>query len=362
MWARASEGDARGLSGTEAGLAALRARAETVGACRVSLLPARSAAQIVEARRAVEARALAHDPCLHPEFLAAAARHDPAFRDLALLVVWRDEELCGIFPFLPGGGLFSRRVARAPRIDPASSGAPFLVRDRAEEATEAAIAWFLDRGADLVFEDMGADAPFRNVLARAAARRAASARFVVAEPGRPGPADPGEAVANPTGAVFERAGDPAALRAAVENLLLLESREAEKAGRAALIARAGAANLVRAVTRQLARAERCRVFSLRDAAGPLAVAIALSDGERSTLWRIASDPERGGERARALLASRMAKALERGKAGALAGMGSGAPARVSCRVEPQAADRPATIARRLGERLRHAATLFSRAA
>lgn len=362
MWARGSEGAARGLSGTEATLAALRAQAATFGSCRVTLLPARSAAQLVEARRAVEARALAPDPCLHPEFLAAAARHDPALRELSLLVVWRDEELCGMFPFLPGGGLFSRRIARVPRIDPASAGAPFVVGDRAEEATEAALAWFLDRGVDLVFEDLGADAPFRGVLARVAARRGAIARFAVVEPGRTGFAGTGAAVANPTGAVFERAGEPAALRAAVENLLLLEAREAARAGRVALIERAGAANLVRAVTRQLGRAERCRVFSLRDAAGHLAVAIVLTDGERPLLWRIASDPERGGERAKALLASRVARTLERGRGGALAGVGSGVEARVSCRIEPRAAEGPAKIARRLGERLRRAATVFSRAA
>lgn len=361
MWARASEGNARGLSGTEAVLATMRARAAPLGAFRATLLPARAATQLAEAYRMVEARALATDPCLHPEFLAAAARHDPALRDLAILALWKGDELCALTPVLPGGSFLSRRVWRVPRIDDVSAGAPFVVLDQAVEAIAATLDWFADREADLVFEDMEADAPFRDALARVCARRSGTPRFVSAGHARPATGR-GDAVANPTGAVFERAGEPAALRAAVESYLLLDARETARAGRPALIERAGAANLVRAITRQLGRSDRCRVFQLRDAAGPLAVAIVLSDGERSVLWRIASDPERGGERAKGLLANRVARAVERRRDGALLGMGEGVGARVTCRVEARGSEGPAGLARRLGERLRRAAFGIARAA
>ncbi|TVR08036.1 MAG: GNAT family N-acetyltransferase [Salinarimonadaceae bacterium] len=355
MWARSSEGNERGLSGTEVALAAMRARATPVGGFRATLLPARAATQLAEAYRLAEGRALAPDPCLHPEFLAAAARHDPALRDLAILALWKGEDLCALAPILPGGWVFSRRVLRVPRIDMASAGAPFVVREQAEDVVAAALAWFADRGAEPAFEDLDADSPFRGVLERVCARRAAAARLIAAAPARPVAATPAGAGANPTGAVFERAGEPAALRAAVENYLLLEAREAARAGRTALIQQAGAANFVRAVTRQLGRAERCRVFCLRDAAGALAVGIVLTDAQRPVLWRVSCDPERGGEAAKALLANRIARAFERGRGGALVGIGPDASGRVSLRVEGRASHGPAGLARRLGERLRRAA-------
>lgn len=362
MWARSSEGGARGQSGTETALAALRARATPLGPYRATLTPARAAGPLVEAWAAAEDRALSPDPCLHPDFLAAAARHDPALRDLKLLAIWRDEALCALFPLLPGGVLFARRVWRAPRVDVAASGAPFLARDEAEAALSAALDWLAVRDDEIVFEALDAASPFRTILDLVASRRGLARRVAAPAAGRM--ADPARLVApaNPTGAVFERAGEPASLRAAVENHLLLEAREAGAAGRPAVIQQAGAANFIRAVTRQLGRAERCRVFSLRDAAGPLAVAIVLMDGGRATLWRVASDPQRGGDAAKALIAARIARAFERRQGGALARAGGAEPARVACRLSLRPAQGPAALARRLGERLRSAATVFSRAA
>lgn len=336
---------------------------DDVGDFKVELRAPRAAGDILTEWHRLEARALEPNIFAGPDFLASAATHAEALRDVKVLLLWRDGMLDGVFPLLPATGGFAARDLHVPQIETGCSGAPLVDGQRPEAVLNAACTWLSSRHSTLIFEGLDPEGPFSALLHGFA--RQSGRRLVRVEPakGRLRLELQGD-IASASGRIaFERASDPAAIRLAVEEFLVIEAQEALTQGRLALIQAPGQANLVRTVTRQLARRRDCEVFTLRIGGAAAAAALVLIEPKRGVIWRAACDPRWPEQPLRRLLNGRISKLLTR-RAAIETVFDPAIEARAlgSHRLALKPGDRPDSIARRLGERMLRSADSLAIAA
>lgn len=365
MWARTGDyGSAMGSGGVPP----LPSRkTDRIGDYDLELRAPRAAGDILVEWRALLDRALEPNFFSGPDFLAAAATHLNAFRDLKVLLLWRGNILEGAIPLASAPIGFASRDVHAPQLEVGCSGAPLIDAKRADAVLAAACSWLSARHSTVVFNALSDEGSFRASLEAFAER--SGRRLVRAEQGRRHPFSAEAAVATAVPSVtisddasvdLERALDPAAIRTAVEEYLILEAQESLVAGRLALIQQPGQANLIRTVTRQLGRSKQCQIFTLRLGGRVAASAIVLIEPGCARIWKSVYEPELRGKPIEALLESRIARLLTRrvsvGKV--LSGAGD-SPPDVICRLALKPGDKPDSIARRLGERVRKSADTLS---
>jgi CelD/BcsL family acetyltransferase involved in cellulose biosynthesis len=324
MWARAGHSAAqaaRTASQNGTGTAFDPAQYDTVraGAYRACMLPARRAECLAPAWRKVAAHALVRDPFHNPLWLAAAARHDSALRDLQLLTLWRGETLCGLFPIIHDNRLL-RRSWRMPRLAATASGAPFLLRTEAEAVFAAARSVLFARASTLAIDASPIAAPFiESASAHMTGRHATRAHAILADAARADAVSAGTALRmeNPyrtassraDGLRFRFSGEADFVRAGVEHLLDRDARDAAVTGRTALLRDVGIVNTIRTATRAMAAEKSCRIALLSEGETVHAAAIVLLAHDRAVIWHEAVDPAFAD--AASELHRRLAGALER---------------------------------------------------
>ena len=363
MWARTGGyGSAAGGGGAPTP----QRKTDRIGEYELELRAPRAAGDILSEWRALLERAVEPNFFAGPDFLAAVTTHLPAFRDLKVLLLWRGTVLEGAFPLASAPVGFGSRDVHAPQLERGCSGAPLVDGRHADAVLAAACGWLAARHAAIVFEGLSADSPFRTVLEAFAQR---SGRSLVRRWNQAGADDLPAVITAPCQSVedevatIDRALDPAAIRTAVEDYLMLEAQDALVAGRPALIQQPGEANLVRTVTRQLGRSRQCQIFTLRLEGRVAASAIVLIEPRRARVWRIVCEPEMRDCPVAALLEERISRMLSRrGVIGAVTGRSSSGGLIATCRLGLKPGDRPDSIARRLGERMLRSADRFTTAA
>ncbi len=307
MWARAGHSAAqaaRMASQNGTGTAFDPAQFDTVraGAYRACMLPARRAECLAAVWRKVAAHALVCDPFHNPLWLAAAARHENALRDLQVLTLWRGETLCGLFPIIHDNRLL-RRSWRMPRLAATASGAPFLLRTEAEAVFAAARSVLFARASTLAIDASPIAAPFiESASAHMTGRHATRAHAILADAARAGAVSAGTALGTekpyrtaPAPASAERlrfrfSGEADFVRAGVEHLLDRDARDAAVTGRTALLRDVGIVNTIRTATRAMAAEKSCRIALLSEGETVRAAAIVLLAHDRAVIWHEAVDP------------------------------------------------------------------------
>jgi hypothetical protein len=367
MWAKAG---ISGGAGADGGSAPAQAhQTDSVGGYAVEVRAPRAAGDILDEWRALEQRAIEPNLFAGPDFLAAATTHLSAFRDLKVLLLWRGSTLEGAIPLATAPMGFASRDVHAPQIEHGCSGAPLLDGKNAEAVLAAACAWLAARHATLVFEGLADDSPFRSLLQSFAERTGRRMIRTEQDFQEPGATRQAGASADDTllpanvGITLDRALDPMAIRSAVEDYLILEAQNALVQGRPALIQQPGQANLVRTVTRQLGRSKQCQVFTLRLGGRAAASAIILLEPLRARVWRFAADPQLSGHPVEELLQKRIERLLTRRiSVDALLGRGEAGAGSATYRLALKPGEKPDSIARRLGERVRKSADNLASAA
>ena len=359
MWAKA--GVSSGFAGGEGLPSSPMRKAERIGGYDLELRAPRASGDILVEWRALEQRAVEPNLFAGPDFLAAATTHLNAFRDLKVLLVWRGRRLEGAIPLTSASIGFTSREVRTPQVEYGCSGAPLLDAGNAEGVLAAACTWLASRHASIVFEGLAEDGPFRALLhgfaertGRGVLRLDQASHAAETTPLfnlAPVATLPADSAAN-----IDRALDPVAIRAAVEDYLLLEAQDALAHGRPALIQQPGQANVVRTVTRQLGRSKQCQVFTLRLGGRVAASAIILLEPGLARVWKFTADPQLRGYPVEELLKKRVERLLTRRvSVGALVGRNENAASSASYRMALKPGAKPESIARRLGERVRKSA-------
>lgn len=281
---------------------------EDISGLRLCMLPAREAESLCKAWRRVASRALVPDPFLNPLWLAAVARHDNSLRDLRILTVWRAGTLVGLFP-LRATTRFLTRGWQIPRFHPVATGAPFLLREEAEEVFAAA-CMMLGRHATTLHFDLPQTASAFAALVRSH-RLAEGTQLREGPVYKPAPRSAvAEADPQMTGTLtFHRGSDAASLREGVEHLLDCDARAAARQGRRALLHHVGTVNAIRAASRAMADDKRCQVALLRRDEEVVAAALVLFAHGRAAIWHEATDPSCPGAEThlRARLATQLAR-------------------------------------------------------
>jgi len=366
MWAKA--GVSTGFAGGEGHPSSQARKAERIGGYDLELRAPRASGDILNEWRALEQRALEPNLFAGPDFLAAATTHLNAFRDLKVLLVWRGSLLEGAIPITSASIGFTSREVRTPQVEYGCSGAPLLDARNAEGVLAAACTWLAARHASIVFEGLADDGPFGALLhgfAERTGRRVLRLEQASSHADRISPDNlaPIATLPNDASASIDRALDPVAIRAAVEDYLLLEAQDALAHGRPALIQQPGQANVVRTVTRQLARTKQCQVFTLRLGGRVAASAIILLEPGLGRIWKFAADPQLRGYPVEQLLKKRVERLLTRRvSVGALIGRTENAGMSAAYRMALRPGAKPDSIARRLGERVRKSADTLAIAA
>jgi hypothetical protein len=330
---------------------------ERLGDFEIELRAPRAAGDIIAEWRDLEERAVEPNLFAGPDFLAAATTHLNAHRDLKVLLLWGGGSLEGAIPIAG----FAAREVHVPQVEPGSPGVPLLDGKRPGAILEAACAWLGRRHSILVLQGLPAESAFV-ALTRDFARQS-DRRLTPVEPSDRNAAHRSASRLNeapdldPDGRItLDRAIDPADIRLAVEEYLVLEAQAALAAGRSAAIQLPGQANLVRTVTRQLARRRQCQVFTLRIAGRAAAAAIVVIEPRIARIWKSACDPQWPVEPLRALMSGRITKLMTRRAAiENVVDFGGDVPALASYRLALKPGEQPDGIARRLGERVRRSA-------
>ncbi len=287
---------------------------ERVGDFEIELRAPRAAGDILADFRSLETRSLERNLFAGVDFLAAAATHLADRRDLKIVLVWREGALIGAIPVLVPSAAFSAREIVSPQIVADAKGGPLLDAQNGAAILSAVCAWFARRHAAIVFEGIDENGPFARLLRDFARRLNRQLRLTGASARVPAAPEAGgrDASLAPAPVTLSRAMEPAGLRPAIEEYLILEAQAARAAGREALIQLPGHANFLRTVTRQLGRRRQCQVFGLEIDNALAATAIVLLDGTRAHVWRMASDPEMPAREAlEDMLRQRIARAFAR---------------------------------------------------
>lgn len=295
-------------------------RSSRDGPLRVEVRPLGDLDAIVEQWDGLAGRALERNIFAEPAFALTAARHLAEARSALAVLVWEDDGaagdttpaiLAGLFPVLWPRLPLTPGAVRGWRPSLAALGLPLVDQARAEAVIEAYLLFLGERGprcAGALFPMVPDNGPFAQALANVAHRgNRLMRRFDVHQRAvlRNGPTAAGvveEAVGarklkelrrqlrrlGEVGEIgFEHAREPRAVRDAVEIFLALEASGWKSNRGTAMIQDAGAAALVRTMTRELARQGRCRVDVLKAGIQPVAAAITLDAGDRAFFWKIA---------------------------------------------------------------------------
>ncbi len=366
MWAKA--GASTGSVGGEGFQSAQARKLERIGGYDLELRAPRASGDILVEWRALEQRAIEPNLFAGPDFLAAATTHLDAVRDLKVLLIWRGSLLEGAIPLTSASMGFTSREVRTPQVEYGCSGAPLLDARNAEAVLAAACTWLAARHGSVVFEGLADNGPFRALLHGFAERTGRRMLQLEQEPHAEmlPPIDnlaPAATLPADAGASIDRALDPVAIRTAIEDYLLLEAQDALAHGRPALIQQPGQANMVRTVTRQLGRSKQCQVFTLRLGGRIAASAIILLEPGLARVWKFAGDPQLRGYPVEELLKKRVERLLtRRASVGALVGRNEKAASSATYRMALKPGQKPDSIARRLGERVRKSADTLATAA
>jgi hypothetical protein len=367
MWAKTEVSGGAAAGGSLPSV--LPRKLDRIGNYDLEVRAPRSAGDILVEWRALEQRAVEPNLFAGPDFLAAATTHLGSFRDLKVLLLWRGKSLEGAIPLATAPMGFASRDVHAPQIEYGCSGAPLVDARNGEEVLAAACSWLSARHSTIVFEGLADDSPFRSLLGvfaertgRRMLRTEQEAREAFGAKASCASADRATLPAD-VGASLDRALDPVAIRGAVEDYLILEAQDALVQGRPALIQQPGQANLVRTVTRQLGRSKQCQVFTLRLEGRAAASAIILMEPGRARLWKFAADPQLCDYPVEELLQKRIERLLTRRiSVDALLGRCEGSAGSATYRLALKPGEKPDSIARRLGERVRRSADNLATAA
>jgi hypothetical protein len=265
-------------------------------------------------------RALERNIFAEPVFALMAAQHVAEAREVMAVLVWQrgrgadaPPRLMGLFPviwprlpLLPG-------IVRGWRPPLSGLGTPLVDHGSAELVIEAFLAFLRSQGpraAAMLFPTIPTDGAFARALdvvmrrgghgqrrfdahrravlratavdrkvepATLTAKKSKELRRQLRRLGEHGPVD------------VLSARDPMAVRNAVELFLTLEASGWKRARGTALLQNAGSAAFVRAMTRLLARAGRCRVDVLVAGNRAVAAGIVIESGDRAWFWKIAYD-------------------------------------------------------------------------
>jgi len=360
MWARTGDYGSAMDSGS---VPVAPRKSDQIGEYELELRAPRSAGDILVEWRALMDRAVEPNFFAGPDFLAAATTHLNALRELKVLLIWRGKTLEGAIPLATAPIGFASRDVHAPQLELGCSGAPLIDGKRTDAVLSAACSWLAARHSTVVFEGLSDDSPCRATLEAFAERsgrrlmRTEHNRFHPVQAAINGSATlPTGSVGDDESASLDRALDPAEIRAAVEDYLILEAQDALAAGRSALIQEPGQANLIRTVTRQLGRSKQCQIFTLRLGGRVAASAIVLIEPRRARIWRIVCEPELREYPVAALLQSRIARLLTRRiSIDTVVGLGGSGIEASTYRLSLNSGEKTDSIARRLGERVRKSA-------
>jgi CelD/BcsL family acetyltransferase involved in cellulose biosynthesis len=262
----------------------------------------------VGAWRALAERAVEPNVFAEPECLLPALKHLPDGRRAALLLVWRGAALAALWPVLRPRVPLAPGMLRAWRPAHLACGVPLLDRDAPEAALEQALGFLAGTGSrygGVSFPDVAEDGAFADALRAAALRsrrvltclRVQERAHLAGEPASlllRGARPQARRVEGLGEVRLERARDPAAVRDAVEELLVLDALGARRGGAPALLQDPGAASFLRTMSRDLARRRRCRVDLLRLVGRAVAAALVLESGSRAWCWRLCADPDAAG--------------------------------------------------------------------
>ncbi|HEY8564520.1 MAG TPA: GNAT family N-acetyltransferase [Beijerinckiaceae bacterium] len=228
-------------------------------------------------------------PACEPEVLLPAFQHLADRRQGALLLVWNHGgRLKAVLPLAAARPTLTRRAAtlwNPPLLPPL---VPLVAADGAEATVSALVGGLRAHGfSGLALDRSIFGGPF-------------GAALIQATGGVPMPrVIPGETRPVPR-ATIEAVRQPAALRDAVEDLLVLDARTA-RPDRPALIHDPRQASALRAATRSMAARRRCRVERIRANGETIAAALILGAGSDSRLWLAAHRPDADGIAALAAL-------------------------------------------------------------
>ena len=324
---------------------------------------------MVEEWADLAARTIEPNPFLDPGFALAAAQHLVAFREVALMLLWRGEagrqpgRLVGLVPFRRRPRLFAGEALDQfadPRL---LNGTPLIDATFVSPALSALLgAWRREAGptAGLSFPAIDPAGPFAAALMRVAPRHGFAAEWQ-------GPGLPSSRLADMTGsgevrAALEAKGtlrleEPSTLagrRDAVEILLALEaSGQRGQTGRATLQDIREAAFL-RSMSRSLSRHKLCRIALLMLDDKPIAAALTLGRAPVRWLYLAAGDDGLAPAAPLTLLLTMMCKAAAARQirlAGGVPILGTASEGFGTLRLNHRRAGTPADLAARIRRRI-----------
>lgn len=286
---------------------------------------------LLEAWRALAARALEPSPFADPDLVLPALQHLDGGRHVSLMLVWRHtataQILRGVFPLALPRLSLGLKEARLWQTGSEAVGAPLIDREHPEATIEAALTGLRARGggyAGLTWPRLIQDGPTARALAGTATRsgrrldRFPSARTIwIASPdfhdnGQVQSRVPSSARREGgRRATIEQARTAREIRDAIEIFLVLDAVESKASRRAPLVEDPGVASFVRTATRQFARTRRCRVDMLRAGDAVEAAALSFETADGVWLWAMANLP--GTDAHRRTLLRPLAAGARRGR-------------------------------------------------
>lgn len=283
-----------------AGFAPLPPLRSSGGPLRLERRPLAACAAVEPHWRDLASRALEANPFFEPDFALPAAQHLVSFRDVSVLLVWEGESeaqrrLLGFVPSADQRRLFGHEELTGWNNRRLGSAAPLIDAVQADRVIAALLAppgrWGEPMRRDLTLPAIDLEGPLARALLRAAEAASCAATLAIhwsggAEPiaGAPELAALRHGLSCHGRVALAEAGARQELRDMVELVLALEaSGSRARAGSAALQdVREGA--FLRAMTRNLARTQQCRVGLLSLGDEPVAGAILIGKGPRRWLY------------------------------------------------------------------------------
>lgn len=271
------------------------------GPLQLESRPLTACAAIEPHWRDLATRALEANPFVEPDFALPAAQHLVSFRDLFVQLVWEGEpgaprRLLGLVPATPQRRLFRHDELNGWRDHRLASAAPLIDAAEADRVIAALLAttgrWGEPVRRELSFAGVDLEGPLARALLRAAeaagcaatlraGQRAGDRRAIA---GAPELAALRHGLSCHGRLAFAEAGSRPQLRDMVELVLALEASGAKARAGAAILQDVREAAFLRSMTRNLARAQQCRVGLLTLDGKPVAGAILLGKGPRRWLY------------------------------------------------------------------------------
>lgn len=283
-----------------AGLAPVPPARRSGGPLRLERRPLAACAAIEPHWRDLAGRAVEANPFFEPDFALPAAQHLVSFRDVSVLLAWEGESeaqrrLLGFVPSADLRRLFGHEELIGWNDRRLGSAAPLIDAVQADRVIAALLApsgpWGGPMRRDLTLAGIDLEGPLALALLRAAEAASCAATLSANRSGNPQPSTGAPELAALRHGLsrhgrlaFAEAASRQELRDMVELILALEASGARARAGSATLQDVRESAFLRAMTRNLAQAQQCRVGLLSLDGQPVAGAILIGKGPRRWLY------------------------------------------------------------------------------